>query len=299
MQPPKPIKPQQPVATQAPAYAELHCLSNFSFQRGASQPEELVELAITDECSVAGVVRAHGEAQRLGLKLLPGAEFAVPYPAAHGGLAAGSSFTVVVLPHNLQGWGNLCEFITRARMAAPKGEYRVAWRGQQDASPWHTLRHCEVSLHLPLAIPTEVACTLAISAREVFCTHAWLAVTAGLGGMQALERAHWQQIAAVSGLAPIATGQVRMHTRSRKPLHDVLTAVRCGLPVAQCGFALQANAEHHLRSRARLAALFTPDELAHTLVVAGRCSFTLDALRYQYPMEAVLPGHTPAQTLRK
>jgi len=76
----------------------------------------------------------------------------------------------------------------------------------------------------------------------------WLAVTAGLGGMQALERAHWQQIAAVSGLALIATGQVRMHTRSRKPLHDVLTAVRCGLPVAQCGFALQANAEHHLRS---------------------------------------------------
>ncbi|CAM8670516.1 error-prone DNA polymerase [Comamonadaceae bacterium] len=305
---PKPKKPQPPVAAPAPAYAELHCLSNFSFQRGASQPEELVErahrlgyaaLAITDECSVAGVVRAHGEAQRLGLQLLPGAEFAVPYPAAPGGVAAGASFTVVVLPHNLQGWGNLCEFITRARMAAPKGDYRVAWLGQPDASPWHTLRHCEVLLHLPLAIKTEAACAIAMSARGIFGTNCWLAVTSGLGGMQALERAHWQQIAAVSGLAPISTGQVRMHTRSRKPLHDVLTAVRCGLPVAQCGFALQANAEHHLRSRARLAALFTPDELAHTLVVAGRCSFTLDALRYQYPMEAVLPGHTPAQTLRQ
>ncbi|CAM8640282.1 error-prone DNA polymerase [Comamonadaceae bacterium] len=304
----KPIKPHQPVATPPPAYAELHCLSNFSFQRGASQPEELVErahrlgyaaLAITDECSVAGVVRAHGEAQRVGLQLLPGAEFAVPYPAAQGGVAAGGSFTVVVLPHNLQGWGNLCEFITRARMAAPKGEYRVAWLGQPQASPWHTLRHCEVLLHLPLAIKTEAACAIAVGARGLFGTHCWIAVTAGLGGMQALERAHWQQIAAVSGLAPLATGQVRMHTRSRKPLHDVLTAVRCGLPVAQCGFALQANAEHHLRSRSRVAALFTPDELAHTLVVAGRCSFTLDALRYQYPMEAVLPGHTPAQTLRQ
>ena len=309
MQSPKPTKPQPPVATTPPAYAELHCLSNFSFQRGASQPEELVErahrlgyaaLAITDECSVAGVVRAHGEAQRVGLQLLPGAEFAVPHhPAAPGGVAAGASFTVVVLPHNLQGWGNLCEFITRARMAAPKGEYRVAWLGQPEASPWHTLRHCEVLLHLPLAIKTEAACAIAMSVRGLFGTNCWLAVTAGLGGMQALERAHWQQIAAVSGLAPIATGQVRMHTRSRKPLHDVLTAVRCGLPVAQCGFALQANAEHHLRSRARLTALFTPDELAHTLVVAGRCSFTLDALRYQYPMEAVLPGHTPAQTLRQ
>ncbi|MDZ7891211.1 MAG: error-prone DNA polymerase [Rhodoferax sp.] len=308
MQSPKPIKPQQSVATAPPAYAELHCLSNFSFQRGASQLEELVErahrlgyaaLAITDECSVAGVVRAHGEAQRLGLQLLPGAEFAVPYPAAQGGQAAGGSFTVVVLPHNLQGWGNLCEFITRARMAAPKGDYRVAWLGQPDASAWHTLRHCEVLLHLPLAIKTEAACSIATRARGLLGMNCWLAVSAGLGGMQALERAHWQQITAVSGLAPVATGQVRMHTRSRKPLHDVLTAVRCGLPVAQCGFALQANAEHHLRSRARLAALFTTDELTHTLVVAGRCSFSLDALRYQYPMEAVLPGHTPAQTLRQ
>nr|WP_315464737.1 PHP domain-containing protein [uncultured Rhodoferax sp.] len=296
-----------PVARTPPAYAELHCLSTFSFQRGASQPEELVErahrlgyaaLAITDACSVAGVVRAHGEAQRLGLQLLPGAEFAVPYPAAQGGLEAGGNFTVVVLPHNLQGWGNLCEFITRARRAAPKGEYRVAWLGQAEASPWHTLRHCEVLLYLPLAIKTEAACAIATSARGLFGIHSWLAVTAGLGGMQALERAHWQQIAAVSGLAPVATGQVRMHTRSRKPLHDVLTAVRCGLPVAQCGFALQANAEHHLRSRARLAALFTPDELAHTRVVAGRCSFNLNELRYHYPLESVLPGMTPAQTLR-
>ena len=165
MRTPKPIKPQPPVATTPPVYAELHCLSNFSFQRGASQPEELVErahrlgyaaLAITDECSVAGVVRAHGEAQRLGLQLLPGAEFAVPCPAAQGGVASGASFTVVVLPHNLQGWGNLCEFITRARMAAPKGDYRVAWLGQPEASPWHTLRHCEVLLHLPLAIKKKL-----------------------------------------------------------------------------------------------------------------------------------------------
>ena len=105
------------------AYAELHCLSNFSFQRAASQPEELVErahtlgysaLALTDECSVAGVVRAHGEAERLKLKLLLGSEFVVR-------LEGGAAFTLVALAHNLAGWGNLCEFITRARCAAPKG----------------------------------------------------------------------------------------------------------------------------------------------------------------------------------
>ena len=300
MQSTKPIRSRRPIAPASPAYAELHCLSNFSFQRGASQPEELVErahrlgysaLAITDECSVAGVVRAHGEARRLGLQLLPGAEFAVPY--------GGSRFTVVVLPHNLQGWGNLCEFITRARRAAPKGGYRVAWLGQSDASAWHTLQHCEALLHIPLAIKTEAACAIAAGAKGVFGPYCWLAVTAGLGDLQALERVHWQQIAALSGLPAVATGQVRMHTRSRKPLHDVLTAVGLGQPVAQCGFALQANAEHHLRSRARLAALFPPEALARTLEVAARCSFTLDALRYQYPMEAVLPGQTPAQTLRQ
>ena len=56
-------------------YAELHALSNFSFLRGASQPEELVEqakrlgyraLALTDECSLAGVVRAHVAAKEHG-----------------------------------------------------------------------------------------------------------------------------------------------------------------------------------------------------------------------------------------
>src|SRR5512133_1905785 len=119
-------------------YAELHCLSNFSFGRGASHPEELVAraaalgyaaLALTDECSVAGVVRAHTEAKKLGLTLLPGAEFAV-------GLGNGAAgFRLVAVPHDLQAWGDLCEFITQARRAAPKGQYRLVW---QDA-PWALL----------------------------------------------------------------------------------------------------------------------------------------------------------------
>jgi error-prone DNA polymerase len=104
---------------------------------------------------------------------------------------------------------------------------------------------------------------------------------------------------AATGLLPlVAAGDVVMHVRSRKVLHDVLTAVRLGTPVAQCGFGLQPNAEAHLRPRLRLAALYPPELLAHTTVVAARCSFSLDELRYQYPMETVLPGTTPAQTLR-
>ena len=133
------------MADRLPGYAELHALSNFSFQRGASHAEELVEraarlgyqaIAITDECSVAGVVRAHVAAKAHGLKLLPGAEFLVE---------AAEPFCLVVLPHNAAGWGNLCEFITAARQAGDileKGSYRVAL-GETDFS---LLADCEILL---------------------------------------------------------------------------------------------------------------------------------------------------------
>jgi len=286
----------------SPSYAELHCLSNFSFQRGASQPEELVErahqlgysaLAITDECSVAGVVRAHGAAQRLGIQLLLGAEFQVELPGR------GGVFTLVTLVHNLQGWGHLCEFITLARRAAPKGQYRVRW---EDVT-WATLAHCEVLLSLPSAITMEAACAVLARASALFSSDSrarvWIAVRAGMGAGDALSMHRMEQMARLTGVPLVAAGDVRMHVRSRKPLHDVLTAVRLGKPVAQCGFALQANAEAHLRTRARLAALYPAELLANTLVVAERCHFSLDELRYHYPLEAVLPGHTPAQTLRQ
>ena len=281
----------------SPAYAELHCLSNFSFQRGASQPEELVQraqrlgygaLAITDECSVAGVVRAHGEAERLGLKLLLGSEFVVA-------LEGGGSFTLVALAHNLAGWGNLCEFITCARRAAPKGEYRLRWANVQQQS----LADCELLLGGLDALPMEAAFAIAARLQSLYPTHVWLELTLGLGADDAVRAYRANQLARLSRLPLVATGRVHMHVRSRKPLHDVLTAVRMGLPVAQCGFALQANAELHLRSRARLAALYPSDLLEATQVIASRCSFSLKELRYQYPMEAVLPGHTPAQTLRQ
>src|SRR3990167_3986652 len=134
------VGPPVPSPGEPMAYAELHALSNFSFQRGASHPEELVArahalgytaLAITDECSVAGMVRAHTEAKKIGLKLMPGAEFA---------LVPGCK--LVALAHTLDGWGNLCEFITQARRAAPKGQYQVAWPGGH----FERLRDCELLL---------------------------------------------------------------------------------------------------------------------------------------------------------
>jgi len=279
------------------AYAELHCLSSFSFQRGASQPQELVAraqalgcsaLAITDECSVAGVVRAHEEAQERGLPLLLGSEFRVELPS-------GAVFTLVALVHNLLGWGHLCAFITHARMAAPKGQYRLTWADVQQ----QPLADCEILLTGLDALSMETACAVCRGVQALYGAQVWLSVTLGLAGGDALRWQRAQQLATLTGLPLVATGHVHMHVRSRKPLHDVLTAVRVGLPVAQCGFAVQANAELHLRSRARLASLYPAALLEATQVIAARCTFSLIELRYHYPMEAVLPGHTPAQTLRQ
>ncbi len=279
----------------AAAYAELHCRSGFSFGYGASLPEELVErahalgysaLAITDEATVAGLVRAHEKARQVGLRLLPGASFRV----AH----AGFHFEVLALARDLQAWGDLCAFITAARRSASKGQYRVRWPDPA----WAGLRHCELVLLLPFELGLEASLALVRAAGAVWDGHLWLGVHQHLQAHDGAQYLKLCQIAALSGVPLLACGGVLMHVRARKPLHDVLSAVRLRRPVAECGLALQANAEAHLRSRERLAQLYPAPLLANTLTVAQRCQFSLDELRYQYPLETLLPGQTPAQTLR-
>ena len=281
-----------------PGYAELHCLSNFSFQRGASHPRELVKrahklgyqaLALTDECSVAGVVRAHEAAEACGLHLIVGSEF------------LWGDLRLVALARDAEGWGNLCEFITAARAAAPKGQYQVG-----PASPWHLLRGCELLL-IPCrdrfdATDLGAVSDCLISARGQFDScfdgHLWIAVELHLAPDDALWLSTLEQAGAALGLPLVAAGDVHMHARSRKRLQDAITAVRLGRAVAECGFALQPNAERHLRQRVRLAGIYPPALLAATLTVAGRCTFSLNEIKYQYPLETVPAGMTPAQALR-
>ncbi len=288
------------MATPLPAYAELHCLSNFSFQRGASRPEELITraadlqytaLAITDECSVAGVVRAHTQAKALGFKLLLGAEFTV------NNSEPGPEVKLVVLVHDMEGWGNLCEFISAARGKVPKGTYAVSW----DGSDFALLQHCEVLLVPPRGMAFEALCAYCLRAKNLFGERLWLVLEL----WRALDDDLWQQMLAQAGASTgvplVAAGNVHMHVRSRKPLQDVITAVRLGKPVSECGFELQPNAQAHLRSRGNLARIYPAAALQATLTIAARCNFCLDELRehYQYPIETVLPGLTPAQTLRQ
>jgi error-prone DNA polymerase len=302
-----------------PGYAELHALSNFSFQRGASHPEELVErahalgysaLAVTDACSIAGVVRAHVRARELKLHLIIGAEFRVQAPAL--GL---QGFTLVLLAKNRSGHAQLCEFITHARRRdAPHAREQgpglerlpvhLDWQDNWPPLPTNNL----LALLAPWrdACPTLPEATLAHDLDALgqwlhhrFPQRGWLA--AELHGQ--LDDAHWaQQLAQAAQrkhLKVVASGNVHMHQRARKPLQDVLTAVRLGQPLQACGLALQPNAERHLRHRKRLAQIHPPGWLAESLHIAQQCTFNLDELRYEYPEEVVPQGETPASHLRQ
>jgi len=278
-----------------PDYAELRCLSNFSFLRGASHPEELVErakklgyqaLAMVDECSLAGVVRAHVAAKEHRLKLLIGSQFQVRCDAP---------FTLIVLACNLNGYGNLCEFITGLRRASPKGSYRLTLDGI-DAT---ALADCVV-----VAVPDrnndqDALDTVARWLLQHFTGRCWL-------GVEQLRRVdderclhRLRQSSELTAVPLVAVGDVHMHVRSRKRLQDVLTATRIGKPLTECGFALEPSAEQRLRLRSTLGNLYPPELLAETLAVAARCDFSLDELRYQYPSEVIPEGETPTSYLRR
>ena len=357
-----------------PPYAELHCLTHFSFQRGASSPEELVRrawalgysaLAITDECSVAGVVRAWqtlGELERsmhdpaadnewtplhaaraatgvtAPLHLLYGSEFRFQAQPDTPGCAADLSEqgTLVALAQDLAGWGHLCTFITRCRGAAHKGDYRLpplavalaalsgcellwapcrgtleglVWGGRYDVQTGHMSGPGLNSASPPASFPnlagkpcaTEsiAACADQGSAEGLFGLLSGLLLELHADHDDALHQLGLQQLAAATGLPLVAAGDVHMHVRARKRLQDVMTAIRLGRPVAQCGFTLQPNGERHLRPRDRLAEVYPPEALAGTLAMAARCRFRLEEVKYNYPRDGVLPGLTPTQTLRR
>ena len=281
-----------------PDVAELLCCSNFCFLRGASHPEELVArakamgytaLALTDECSMAGIAQAHVAAKRAKLPLIVGSQFRVQGPADTG------DFTLVLLATRLNGYGNLCEFITRLRRASEKGSYHLTLAGVDPAA----LADC-----IAIAVPPRHATPAQTGATArwllgAFLGRCWLGVTQLRLFDDELHLQRLREASALTAVPLVAVGDVHMHVRSRKPLQDVLTATRIGRPLTDCGYALTPNAEQHLRTRVRLAQCFPPDLLAETLRIAERCAgWSLDELRYQYPAEVVPSGHTPAQHLR-
>lgn len=281
----------------SPRYAELHCLTHFTFLRGASAPDELVTraaelgyaaLAITDECSLAGVVRAHLAWRTLPeprMQLIIGSELQ---------LVDGPK--LVLLACDRDGYGNLSELITLGRMRADKGHYQLT-RADLDGG----LDGC-----VALLIPDSAAAVRPDTLHEQACWlgsrfagRAWLAVELHLGPDDAGTLQRLQTAGATSGLPLCAAGDVHMHVRRRRRLQDTMTAIRLGRHLADCGYALHANGERHLRLPHKLAAIHPAALLDETLEVAAHCRFSLDELRYEYPGEIAPSGHTTTSWLRQ
>jgi len=271
-------------------YAELHCLSNFTFLRGASHPEELVEtaeklgyaaIAITDECSVSGIVRAHITAKECGLKkLITGAEFRIE-----------SGLKFVVLVRNRSGYAQLCTVITNGRRAAEKGSYKLNANDFSDGLP-----DCYV-LWTPgdrLLLGTEDTWIL-----DAFRGRLWIAVELLADGLERQRLSRLRHLGQDLDLPLVASGDVHMHCRERRALQDTVTSIREGLTLDRAGYALYPNGERYLRSRAVVSDIYPPELLAETLTIANGCQFSLDELCYEYPDEIVPTGETPASYLRK
>ena len=305
-----------------PFYAELHCVSNFSFLRGASKPEELVEtavelgysaLAITDECSMAGVVRAwtrtrelaksHQETHGAGtfnFKLIIGSEFTLD-----------DGFRLIVLAQRADGYQSLCQLITQARRAAEKGDYEIT----RDMLENTNFQACCLILsppYFPVSAQRRHTLTawfkwFAELAQQTQAASAHIALELHYGQY---DQQHYNWIFRATQLSSdhenshatvplLASGDIHMHKRQRRALQDVVTCIRHNRTLDEAGVRLFPNGEHHLRNAFALQATYPQSLLTESLAVADSCTFNLDELHYQYPRELVPEGMTPHAYLRK
>jgi error-prone DNA polymerase len=236
-------------------------------------------LAITDECTLAGIVRAWQAARELELQLIVGSEIQVE-----------DGPKLVLLVENLEGYQALCRLITRARRRSEKGRYRIVREDFDEPLPGL------LALWVPDGKEPEVQGRWL---RQVFNARLWLSVQLHCGQDDRRRLAELLALAERLGLPAVATGDVHMHVRGRRALQDTMTAIRHHVTVAEAGQRLHPNGERHLRSLEALAGLYPRALLDETLKIARRCTFDLGQLRYEYPRELVPEGHDPASWLRE
>ncbi|WP_147126433.1 error-prone DNA polymerase [Shimia ponticola] len=313
-------------------FTELSATSNFTFLTGGSHPEEYMRraailgmsaLAIADENSVAGIVRAHTEAREIARRVKirrdwdaehgligppcpdaipapPSADiYATPrlIPAARIVLSCG--FTVTALPRHRKGWGNLCRLISEGRLAADKGTCHLDLKDLEEFRGGLTLL-----IHPPEALRDERGAggwrqtVERLTRRSAEDTY--LIMAPRYDGVDPARLRRLYELAHDLGLPPVASGLPMMHHGARRRLTDVLSAVRLSCRVDELGAEAQANGEQRLRSAVEMAQLFHrfPEAVANTQTVEAALQFSLDELRYEYPSEAV-GSETPGERLRR
>ncbi|CAA0119937.1 Error-prone DNA polymerase [BD1-7 clade bacterium] len=273
-------------------YAELHCKSHYSFLTGASSPEELVyqahalgyeAIAITDECSYAGIVKAFQASEDCGLKLIVGSEFLV----AH----SGSMMKLLLLAPNRTAYSEVSALITLARRRSKKGEYEL---NSQDLQ--FGLQHCLaiwVPQWQPSSAPEATDRIHGTLLKQYFRDRIWLGVECFF---RAGDQHHYlacSQLADDISINMVAMNDVHMHCKSRKPLQDTLTAIRRNTTLEALGQQRHQNAEKHLKSLKTLKHQYPQALLDESLRITELCDFSMRELKYQYPQEVVPAGESP------
>ena len=274
-----------------PPYAELHCISNFSFLKGASHPEEIVEqakalgyhaIALTDECSVAGIVRAHVAAQAADIKLLIGSEFQ---------LEEGTRF--ILIAKNRSGYGYICNLISTARRRAPKGDYYLSYKHFVE-----TENNC-IAIWLPSNQPLEENHTKDVRwLKHHFENQVWIGVAQRLLNHESQKIHILKQLSQTTLTPLVAIGSAHMHIRTRRMLRDTIHAIRMKKTIKNSGFELPPNGESYLRNIDTIKNLFPLSLIAETLIIANQCTFKLSTLQYEYPKEITPDGISTTQHLR-
>jgi error-prone DNA polymerase len=292
--------------TAAVPYIEFGVQSNFSFLRGASGPEELVveacllghrAMGLADRNTVAGVVRAWSQAK--AIKLSKEAEpITLSYHPGCRLVFGDGAPDILAYPQDRQGWGHLCRMLTQANLRedAKKGATLLS---RNDLFEWGDLLSLAV-----LPDMTNAGDDILILLRGLkyrFGDNVRLAIAPAYAGN---DRYRFHQAAALAAAARIplmATNDVVCHTPERRPLQDVLTAIRLNVPVANAGYELGANAEHHLKPSADMARLFSryPEALVETLRFAEDLRFSLNELKHNYPDETTEEGVDPQRELER
>ena len=281
----------------SPAYAEFAVQSNFSFLRGASRPEELVVTAerlgfsaigLADRNTVAGVVRAWQQAKTGSIRYHPGCRL----------VFADGTPDVLAYPRDREGWGHLCRLLTQANLRdeSEKGA-SLLYRG--DLLEW--------GANLSLAILPEMkddpraGSEFARLLKHRFRDAVWLAVSPSYEGNDQLGLSQAVAMAEAAGVPLMAVNDVLYHDAGRRALQDVLTAIRLNVTVAEAGFALQPNAERHMKPPFEMARLFRkhPEALTETLRFAATLGFSLRDLEYNYPDEPTELGLAPQAELER
>ncbi len=273
-------------------YSELFTLSNFSFLKGASHPDELIHqadhlgydaIAITDECSLAGIVKAHVAAKDRDIKLIIGASFDIPYQ--------NSSIRLVVLAPNREAYAQLSALITEARRKGSKGSYEL------------TLSNFSLGLKSCLALwvcesNVDTSNYVAQQLKAAFPKGLWLAISFQYQPQFQEFYEHLTTFSNEQALAICAVGCVVMHSPERQPLYDVMRAIDLGCCVDELGFRASKNKELSLRSLSSISSYYPDALIDECNKIADLCHFSLDELKYDYPSEVVPDNYTPTQWLR-